>query len=157
MLFHKSITSQVHGDLAANSKCLHRDGARYWTLTDDVELLATYWQGVAVRDIKVRDGHSSQAAKDRLRKLRSVLSNNVVDGLHIKNAGTHELLIDMMRYLKENDFQEGCAAARKRLNIDVPDASDISQLDGENTCAGALRSARARDTYMTARAHVCHR
>ena len=149
-----SITSQVHADLAAHSECLHRGRASDWTLLEDIELLATYWTGVKVKDIKVRKGHNPQAAKDRLRKLRSVLSSNVVDGMHTKNTDArsdmHKLVIKMMLFLKETAFQEGCAAARQRLDI-VPAVSADADDSGEIMLlpCGILLLASCLRAYLT--------
>ena len=110
---------QVYGELIKHTNALHQARANGWTLANDMLLLSTYWGGAPVRSIKVRDEDGEQSAKHRLRLLRSTLSNALVEAPRARcvssHSMVHELLVEMMAYPSKKDFEEGLAAAQRRL------------------------------------------
>ena len=110
---------QVYGDLMEHTNALHQARANGWTLANDMLLLSTYWGGAPVRSIKVRVEDGEQSAKHRLRLLRSTLSNALVEAPRARcvssHSMVHELLVEMMAYPSKKDFEEGLAAAQRRL------------------------------------------
>jgi hypothetical protein len=141
--------SQLRLQLSRAGKALYRGRDGDWTASEDRELIVEYWKGGPVSSMVIGKHKRRDAAKDRLRQVRSAIApRSLLEDprtLKAHNPNVHAMFLEMFAYPDTAMYVADMAAAQVRKQAREVEEEQQQQpeqqqdtMNKENTDKGAL-------------------